>query len=103
VAGMAAPNFSRHGRAPEVHSGIKRPSAGSVAGSVVAMECWRRGRKKIRGDWIKKVECKGHNSLFTFISNTVTDENERKCHFRKKLKFSCQNEVETRPREDART
>jgi hypothetical protein len=70
------------------------------------MECWRRGRKKIRGDWIKKVECKGHNSLFTFISNTVTDENELKCHFRKKLKFRCQNEIETRTargREDLRS
>jgi hypothetical protein len=33
----------------------------------------------------------GHKSLFTFLFNTASAENELKCHFRKKIKFSCQN------------
>jgi hypothetical protein len=54
-------------------------------------------RKKIRGaicgqmkrnKWVLQ---KGHKSLFIFIFNTVSAQNELKCHFGEKTKLMCQN------------
>jgi hypothetical protein len=60
------------------------PAAGSVVG--LEEEDKRSGLEKKRNKW---VPCKRHKSLFTLQFNTVSAENELKCHFRKKLKFRC--------------
>jgi hypothetical protein len=71
--------------------GIRRRLGGLVAGGWVGAltrmkeEDKRRGwKQKKRNKWDPS---KGHKSIFTLLFDTVSGENELKCHLRNKMNF----------------